>query len=149
MKKSISVGRGAFAIFCDDVRLEAGGKLSFMGVYHGHLMIPLPHVVLPRLCAVIHLRTPAAEPFQELTFRLMRGEEVLVTHRVEKPVIPTMPSGTPDAADGEPSFSNTSVLHISPFEISADCVLLARVETESEILKAGGLVIRTNAVHQA
>ena len=36
----------AFTLFCDDLRQEAGGKLSAMGIYHGVMAIPAQGVLL-------------------------------------------------------------------------------------------------------
>ena len=44
-----------YTIFCDDVRLEASGKTSYMGIYRGKLILnaPLP-ALLPKFFLVIH-----------------------------------------------------------------------------------------------
>jgi hypothetical protein len=43
------------AIFCDDIRLEADGKLTFVGCYLGEIYVTdsFP-VVLPRLCVAVN-----------------------------------------------------------------------------------------------
>ncbi|MDP1837844.1 MAG: hypothetical protein Q8N31_13540 [Reyranella sp.] len=48
--------RAAFSIFCDDIRLEAGNKLSFMGVYGSEIIFSAPSpVTWPKLCIVTWL----------------------------------------------------------------------------------------------
>jgi hypothetical protein len=42
-----------YTLFCDDVRLEAGNKLSFMGVFHNVIVQQLPISVL-KLAIVNH-----------------------------------------------------------------------------------------------
>jgi hypothetical protein len=42
-----------YTLFCDDVRLEAGNKLSFMGVFHNIIVQQLPISVL-KLAIVNH-----------------------------------------------------------------------------------------------
>ena len=53
-----------YSIFCDDIRNEPGGKLSFIGCYNGVILIsgqfPL---VLPKLCVHTHIFSPASRPF--------------------------------------------------------------------------------------
>lgn len=44
-----------FTIFCDDVRLEAGNKLSFMGVFQNIMVQQLP-VTLMKFAVVNHWR---------------------------------------------------------------------------------------------
>jgi hypothetical protein len=62
--------RYGYSIFCDDIRNEAGGKLSFIGCYNGVIFIsgqfPL---VLPKLCVHTHVFSPASKPFNSLVVR--------------------------------------------------------------------------------
>ena len=48
-----------FTIFCDDVRLEAGNKLSFMGVFQNIMVQQLP-VTLIKFAVVNHWRGEGA-----------------------------------------------------------------------------------------
>jgi len=45
----------AYTLFCDDVRLEVGNKLSYMGVFQNIIVPQLP-VWLPKLAVVNHWR---------------------------------------------------------------------------------------------
>ena len=45
----------AYTLFCDDVRLEVGNKLSYMGVFQTIIVSQLP-VWLPKLAVVNHWR---------------------------------------------------------------------------------------------
>jgi hypothetical protein len=62
--------RYGYSIFCDDIRNEAGGKLSFFGCYNGVIFIsgqfPL---VLPKLCVHTHIFSPASQPFNSIVVR--------------------------------------------------------------------------------
>ena len=51
----------AFTIFCDDVREENGGKLSYMGVYRGDVILP---VTVPINLAKFVLVVNFLEPHQ-------------------------------------------------------------------------------------
>jgi hypothetical protein len=44
-----------YTLFCDDVRLEVGNKLSYMGVFQS-IMVPQLPVWLPKLAVVNHWR---------------------------------------------------------------------------------------------
>ena len=44
-----------YTLFCDDVRLEVGNKLSYMGVFQ-NIMVPQLPVWLPKLAVVNHWR---------------------------------------------------------------------------------------------
>ena len=63
--------RIATAIFCDDIRQEVGGKMSFMGCYQSELIVPSTPVVLPKLCIMATVTTPIARPFKSLTIKIM------------------------------------------------------------------------------
>jgi hypothetical protein len=62
--------RYGYSIFCDDIRNEAGGKLSFIGCYNGVIFIsgqfPL---VLPKLCVHTHILSPSSQPFGSIAVR--------------------------------------------------------------------------------
>jgi hypothetical protein len=62
--------RYGYSIFCDDIRNEAGGKLSFIGCYNGVMFIsgqfPL---LLPKLCVHTHIFSPASKPFNSIVVR--------------------------------------------------------------------------------
>jgi hypothetical protein len=69
--------RYGYSIFCDDIRSEPGGKLSFIGCYNGVIFIsgrfPL---VLPKLCVHTHIVSPASRPFNSITVRCyLPGDE--------------------------------------------------------------------------
>lgn len=49
----------AYTLFCDDVRLEIGNKLSYMGVFQSIVVPQLP-VWLPKLAVVNHWRGEGA-----------------------------------------------------------------------------------------
>ena len=62
--------RYGYSIFCDDIRSEAGGKLSFIGCYYAVMMsaqkFPL---TLPKFCIHFHVFSPATEPYTSVTAR--------------------------------------------------------------------------------
>src|SRR5213593_106200 len=49
----------AYTLFCDDVRLEVGNKLSYMGVFQ-NIVVPQLPVWLPKLAFVNHWRGSGA-----------------------------------------------------------------------------------------
>ena len=51
----------AFTLFCDDLRQEAGGKLSAMGIYQGVMAIPADAVWLPKLVAWSVCKLPVSQ----------------------------------------------------------------------------------------
>jgi hypothetical protein len=67
---ALRMDRYGYSIFCDDIRNEAGGKLSFIGCYNGVIFIadPFP-LVLPKLCVHVHILSPASRPFNSIVVR--------------------------------------------------------------------------------
>ena len=63
------------AMFCDDIRQEIGGKLSFMGCYQGELIVPMAPVVLPKLCLYATIWTPKDRPFKSLMLRVVQDDD--------------------------------------------------------------------------
>lgn len=55
--------RFVVATFCDDIRYETGNKHSLMGCYKDDLVVDQLPVALPKLCAVVQIRTPIDQPF--------------------------------------------------------------------------------------
>ncbi|WP_407154045.1 hypothetical protein [Bradyrhizobium sp. STM 3557] len=80
--------RYGYSIFCDDIRNEPGGKLSFVGCYNGVIFIsgqfPL---VLPKLCVHTHILSPASRPFSSILVRcyLPGDEQPFAEEPVETP----------------------------------------------------------------
>jgi len=85
----LRMNRYGYSIFCDDIRNEAGGKLSFIGCYNGVIFIsgqfPL---VLPKLCVHTHIISPASQPFNSIAVRcyLPGDEKPSFEEPIETPV---------------------------------------------------------------
>lgn len=65
-----------YTLFCDDVRLEVGNKLSYMGVFQTIFVPQLP-VWLPKLAVVNHWRGEGAH-LSEVRILMPNREEALV-----------------------------------------------------------------------
>jgi hypothetical protein len=69
--------RYGYTIFCDDIRNEPGGKLSFVGCYNAVMFIsrrfPLS---LPKFCMHFHIFSPATQPYRSVVARCyLPGED--------------------------------------------------------------------------
>lgn len=74
-------GPSGFVVYCDDVRQEVGGKLSYMGVYNSSLYPSQPFpAVLSKLFAVVNYSEPeeveAAPIVLEITLEYDDGRSV-------------------------------------------------------------------------
>ena len=65
-------------IYCDDVRLEVGGKTTYVGVYGSVMNIVVSEeaykqnngVTIPKLCLISTLSTPADQPAKKIDFSI-------------------------------------------------------------------------------
>ena len=71
------------ATFCDDVREEAGNKVSFMGIYGPNLVVRSFPTTLPKLCCVFNVRIPAKMKPQRTVLRLLRDDLPIFEAEVE------------------------------------------------------------------
>ncbi len=136
--------RQVHTIFCDDVRNEVGGKLSYMGVYSGTLLVTEFPIVLPKLCVALTAITSAAEPFKKMTFRLLKDTETLAECVLSKEDLARArrPSGKkPRRRSEERTQSIQTVLMFAALKLDGPCQLAVRVNTETEELRGVGLRI--------
>jgi len=121
-------------IFCDDVRHELGGKLSYMGVYNGVLFVPAFPVTLPKLCLVINVLTPAEKPFAKLVLRVLTNEEVLIEEDFDETQYTVR-------ENEDRLLIFPSIFVFSPCQLDGPCILRVRAETEEGELKGPGLIV--------
>ncbi len=65
-----------YTLFCDDVRLEVGNKLSYMGVFQ-NIVVPQLPVWLPKLAVVNHWRGDGSH-LSEVRILMPDRQQVLV-----------------------------------------------------------------------
>ena len=66
----LAMRRYGYSIFCDDIRSEAGGKLSFIGCYNAVMMTAQKFpLMLPKFCIHFHVFSPATQPYTSVTAR--------------------------------------------------------------------------------
>jgi hypothetical protein len=62
--------RYGYAIFCDDIRNEPGGKLTFVGCYNAVMFTEREYpIVLPKFCIHFHIFSPATQPYRSVFAR--------------------------------------------------------------------------------
>jgi hypothetical protein len=126
--------------FCDDIRQEIGNKFSLIGCYAGGVIqvSPIPSV-LPKLCAVVTVRTPVERPFRSLVTRIMNeGKSIAeIAFDPESISIPSKPM-----PEGATWHALTAVFVLTPFAVEAPCTLRVEAETEEETLLGGNVWIQ-------
>jgi hypothetical protein len=127
-------------VFCDDIRHELGGKLSYIGVYSSVLFVPTFPATLSKLCLAMNVLTPADRPFAKLTVRLLKDEGVLVEGTLDDSQLSAavdVPAEGVMAKDRVLALQ--SVIVFSPFVLEGPCTLRVRAETEEGELRGLGL----------
>lgn len=125
-------------IYCDDVRRELGGKLSFMGVYQGEMYVPGFPIDLQKLCVHISAFAPVGNPFQKLTFRILKDDEILAEIPIHEDQLKAIAQAAPEA-DEEHTIIVKVGLNFVPLRLDGPCKLRIRAGTEAEELKGFNL----------
>lgn len=128
-----------WATFCDDIRQEAGNKLSYMGIYGTNLVVPAFPTLLPKFCCIFNLRVAAASAPRSVTFKLFRDDEVIFeTGAAREPPL-GMP---PDIPAGHFLLISTAAQIVS-FEISGSATLRAVADVDGRELGGGTLELQS------
>jgi hypothetical protein len=146
------MNRQVHTIFCDDIRHEIGGKISFIGAYSGAMLVSQFPAVLPKLCLALSIVTPATQPFKKLSFRILKDDEKLAEGELSEQEFANFAEADGgkteiDLKDRVQTFC--SIFVFSPFKLDAPCVLRVRVDTEAEELRGIGLRIEQAPAHLA
>ena len=65
-------------IWCDDIRMELGGKQSFMGVYADVIFVPKFPITLPKLCVFLKIVFPKESSAGGVSVKITNKETVLI-----------------------------------------------------------------------
>jgi len=133
----------ARAIYSDDVRQEAGNKLSLMGVYQTALIVPTLPFVLPKLCIFVEALTLASQPFHKLLVQVLSNRDVIISGEIDTDTANIAKEAWHSQIQEDERVMRLSlVMQVAPFSVTEDRVIRTRITTESEVLRAGALVIR-------
>lgn len=124
--------RHGYSIFCDDIRNEVGGKLSFIGCYNS-VMFTSPDMpfVLPKFCIHTHVVSPAELPLSSVVLRCY-------VPGIASPIIEE-PIDTPPIADQKKLISELESEINAPRYIVASASLIL---SPFEVREAGLISIR-------
>ncbi|MGB5098912.1 MAG: hypothetical protein WBN82_13495 [Porticoccaceae bacterium] len=127
------ITRHVETLFCDDIRHEMGGKLSYIGVYSGSLFVQAFPVTLAKLCLSVKIVTPADQPLRSLKLRVLKNEDVLQEIVVDEEQLAAASDLTDDSTE-EPGKERVHVtqfmLVFSPIEFDGPCIFRVLAQTE-------------------
>lgn len=132
------MSRSVHAIYCDDVRPEVGGKVSFMGCYDNLMIVPSFPVSLRNFVVYAVITTEIDNPFKFLTVELWSSDQVLASHDINPEVV----HDESDPRKGPFTFAYYTVwFPFSPFTISEATALRVVARCEAGELRSGALEI--------
>ena len=138
------MSRYAHATYCDDIRHELGGKLTLVGVYSSQLLVPSFPAVLPKLCLLVDVVTPADKPFEKLKIRVLVDEMLLAEAEISNEDIRASFENVPqieEASDTERRLMFTAHFVFSPLKFDGPGMIRIRVETEDGEMRAIALPV--------
>ena len=118
------IARHCEAIYCDDVRQEVSGKLTFVGVYSGNMIVVRTPTALPKLCVFVKIITPIGEPLGTHTVQVLHDDKVIGELRNDGS---TLERDTPNDATHA---IRSVVITVSPFEVTDEGQVKVRVVLE-------------------
>ena len=142
------MNRQVHTVFCDDIRQEIGGKVSLIGVYSGKMLVSSFPAVLPKVCLVLSVVTPASDPFRALNIRITRDEELITEMKLEEKDFTSSVEAASDMPEDQKKdriLLFQPMFVFSPFKVDGPCILRVRVGTENGELRGVGLKIELGA----
>ncbi len=132
------------SIFCDDVRQEAGNKLSYMGVYINQMLVPGFPFDLSRLFVIMRAMLPPGDQSRSLKFVVMINDDVVAEmdmpeSELGKP-LPSAPQ-IAGASDLQMHRVLQTIFGLPPMRIEQACVIRTRIITDTETVRGDSLVI--------
>lgn len=128
------ISRHVETLFCDDIRHEMGGKLSYIGVYSGGLFVPSFPFTLPKLCLSVRIVTPVREPLCSLILRVLKDDAVLQEIAVDEQQLVAASDFAEDMTEKQKK-EGTQMAHFllmfSPIKLDGACTLRVRAQTEN------------------
>lgn len=138
------IPRHVETLFCDDIRHEVGGKLSFIGVYSAVLFVSTFPITLPKLCLFVKVVTPVDQPLRVLKLRILRNEETLQEIAFDEMQL----AAASDSAEEMTEDQKNEQIHIvqflvafSPIQFDEPCILRVHVQTEDGELRGMALKV--------
>lgn len=138
------MNRNIQTIFCDDIRHEIEGKISYIGVYNGTLFLPEFPAKLPKLCLSITALTSPKQPFLKLKLRVLHDDTEIFTGELDENQLSEI-TGDSSANGADDWLSLHSFVVFSPFSIETSGKIRVIVETEQGDLL--GQCLKIEAIH--
>ncbi|EPH6960523.1 DUF6941 family protein [Pseudomonas aeruginosa] len=120
------MSRYVSTLFCDDIRNEIGGKVSYIGTYASTLYVKKFPATLPKLAIYLKATAPADDPFIKLSVQIMLDDKVIGEQDIDPDV------DNSDIAENSKARLNLIRAHFvfSPFRVKETCLVKVKVTDE-------------------
>lgn len=142
-------------LFCDDVRQEASGKVTFVGAYSGEMNVHSDGpVAIPQLCLVAtFIDSPEAITARPFIYRVIlagsAGEQILAEIPFDPPeqaMFDDLPSSEQEV--GTLSANLRIEARLTPLLVIESCLLKSRIYRGDEEIRLGTMRINLKALDQ-
>lgn len=133
------------AFFCEDIREELGGKVSYMGIFGQDMVIQgAKPALMPKLSIAAHVNIPRTKQNTVLRIVVTRTTGELIENLIEMQGEIERPDNAPPDDDRY----TQAIVHLNavPFQIADDCEVSVRAFIAKEELWLGTLPIRFASV---
>jgi hypothetical protein len=129
------------AVFCDDVRMEIGDKITFVGIYQGIMNISAQGIpaIIPKLCIAVSAHAPLTDLFQTLRFRVMKDNILLAESEAPSEQLTAPPEDTTAKYR-----TIGTVFTISPFIVEKECRIRVYADSEQGEMVSLGLKVNVS-----
>jgi hypothetical protein len=138
-----------FSLFCDDIRVEVGGKLSVMGIYQSDMIFPADvsfPLTVPKFCILIKYFELLDAFSDDLEFRVfLPGDPADIPSTstlISRSALPKPEHPKNFEPDQEKIFTATVPIVFGPFPIKQEGFLKVRVQCGGVTTNLGSLMIR-------
>jgi hypothetical protein len=138
------------AIYCDDIRNEVGGKISFMGVCGADLFLPTFPITLSKLCVFVTVKFPLEQyPKEHVKIVVLEGDDQISSTEIDKlsleqnrPIqMKWDQQSDTDSTSDERNFALSVAFTLSPLNIKAPTYLKVRAYIDGEEIKGNSLKV--------
>jgi hypothetical protein len=127
------------ATFCDDVREEAGNKVSFMGIYGANLVVRSFPTTLLKLCCVFNVRIPVTMKPRRVLLRLLRDDQPIFEAEVAPTAANEAAARLSDEAADAHAIAFGFVAQLVNLQVSRRSILRAQAVVDGREIRGGGL----------
>lgn len=130
-----------YTIFCEDIRHEVSGQVTYVGVYTGAVTVPQFPFTLPKLAMAVHYRQPLDAPRENVRVFVYFGEdetEPVVEAFLNISEAPPLPAAPPL---GDAKLIAATNVVFSPFVVEQMTVLKVRAMVGSHRVKLGTVMV--------